>query len=197
MSMDENMGKLLNKIESSKFKKRPTNKVKKMIRKTLALNELEKAKAAGIRSKISSVFAFLNSGEPKLPLLRDDSDLESELGTKFVQKLAEVPLSILFLPLVAIKVGINAVKLTKWLKQKPELFRGLETQHLLDNIQRFSDEQKEYFKIDSLSAYFDHILDNHSVFPSEYNDLIEGMTEEFKDLQERQAEYDREYDRHL
>jgi hypothetical protein len=195
--MDENMGKLLNKIESSKFKKRPTNKVKKMIRKTLALNELEKAKAAGIRSNISSVFAFLNSGEPKLPLLRDDSDLESELGTKFVQKLAEVPLSILFLPLVAIKMGINAVKLTKWLKQKPELFRGLETQHLLDNIQRFSDEQKEYFKIDSLSEYFDHILDNHSVFPSEYNDLIEGMTEEFKDLQERQAEYDREYDRHL
>ena len=196
--MKDNMGHLLNKIENSKFKRRPTKKATKMIRKTLALNELEEAKAKGIRENVGAVFAFLNSGYPKLPILENDDDLDKKLGnSNFVQRLVELPISIVFLPLVAIKMGINTVKLASWLKQKPELVSTLKHQHLYDNIVNFSKEQKEYFNIESEAEYFDHILDEHSPFVSEYNDLIEGMTEEFKDLQERQAEYDEEHDRHL
>lgn len=193
--MKEDMGQLLDKIENSKFKSGPTRRAKKMIRKTLALNELEKAKAEGIRQNVSAVFSFLNSGYPKLPILENDDDLDKLFGNSmFIQKLVELPISIVFLPFVAIKMGINASKLVKWIKQKPELVNALKGQNLYDNIVNFSDEQKEYFNIEDRAEYFDHILDEHSPFPSEYDGLIDNMTEEYNQLKEKQAEEDREYD---
>ena len=199
MDEDNNVGRLLTNMENTKFRERAnaraTKKVKKAIRKTLVLNELEKERKKGIIKGFKSVLAFLNSGEPKLPLLRPDDDLDETLGQKFVRKMIEVPLSILYLPFVAAKMGINAIKLRSWLKQKHELFSNLQTQELFDNIDDFSDDQKQFFHLDNVSEYVDHVLVEHKNYPSEYNDLITGMSEEYQEGLRRQAEEDAEYDR--
>ena len=194
MDDENNVGRQLTNMESKKFRERAynraSNKVKKTIRKALVLNEMEKEKAKGIIRGFKSVLSFLNSGEPKLPLFRRDEDMDETFKEKFVRKLIEFPLSILYLPFVAIKMGVNAVKLKKWLKQKHELFSNLKTQELFDNIDEFSDSQKQYFHLDNFGEYVDHVLSEHKNYPSEYNNLVEGMSEEYKTVLEEDREYD-------
>ena len=197
--MDNNIGWLLQEREGAgtlKFKNK-TNKIKKVIRKAIVLNELEKERAKGIRRGISSVFAFLNSGEPKLPILRDDSDLDQTLGEKFIKKLIELPISLLMLPLVAMKMGINAAKLKKWLNEKYEINHTLKTQQLFDNIERFTNEQKKFFHMENPNKYIDHVLSDYRQFPGEYNELINGMADEFKTVKSNQLVEDQRYARYL
>ena len=59
MELTSNIGNTLNDYERVKFNSKPAKKAKKIIKKALVLNELERKKAEGIRGRISGVLELV------------------------------------------------------------------------------------------------------------------------------------------
>ena len=173
MELTSNIGNTLNDYERVKFNSKPAKKAKKIIKKALVLNELERKKAEGIRGRISGVLEFIKSGSPKLPRFTGKGGFfDTFANAEVFHKIIMVPALILYLPLVAAKMGINTAKLAKLMLDKKEILNDLKAQHLDDNIERFANQERTKY---SKEGYIEHLQDNKT---GEFNDLIDEMSKE-------------------
>lgn len=173
------MGNILEEYDKTKYNSMSAKKAKKIIRKAIVLNELEREKAKGIRKNVASVLKFINSGSPKLPKFTGKEDFEETLNnSNLAEKIAAIPICILFIPIIALKMGINSIKLARWMKQKPEILGALKDQGLLDNIEKFANKKRKDYNDNEHQEYIEHVLEDHRIFPNEYNELIDEMSAE-------------------
>ncbi len=183
---DQTMAELFDEYENVKYESKPAKKMRKKISKVLVLNEMEQQKAKGIKENLKTVFSFIKSGNPTLPDFKGtevvsrsfegDQEVKKTIEEmSLFEKIISVPACIILLPIVALKMGINTVKLAKWMLEKKELVEELEKNGLLDNVKEYAEEDKKRYENLNTQEYMDHLLAKEDFH---YNELMDEMSEE-------------------